>query len=174
MTLEGATGTDLSPPDAAGPDRATFLDVMASVPTGVTILTTTDEHGTPYGMTASSFCSVSLDPPLVLVCVATSASCFPAFIRCGRFAVSVLRPEHAALARRFASRSAEKFAAGGLRPATSGLPVVDGALATLECRVYDRHLAGDHVILVGEVRRARWAGGTPLVYAGRVFTELAS
>lgn len=171
---DGPTGPVVASSDTAGLDRAVFREVMASVPTGVTIVTARDERGEPHGMTVGSFCSVSLDPPLILVSLDTSANCFPVFARCDRFAVSVLRREHVALARRFASKIADKFSPGGLYTSESGLPVVENALAVVECGVYDRHLAGDHVIVVGEVRRAWSTAGTPLVYVRRTFTAVVT
>lgn len=151
-----------------------FKDAMARFPTGVAIVTTCDAAGEPHGLTVSSLCSVSLDPPLVLICVAKSARCFPAFDRGGEFAVSMLRRHHAELARRFASSTAEKFAGGGFTRTPRGGVVVDDALATLDCLVDGRHDAGDHVILVGKVVDHRLAGrGTPAVYVDRKFTTIS-
>ncbi len=171
------------PAEAARRDRETrealgmaeaFKDAMARFPTGVAIVTTVDEHDTPYGLTVSSFCSVSLDPPLVLVCLARSARCFPVFARTGDFAVSVLRPRHAELALRFADRTAEKFGRGGFARTSRGGVVVDDALATVECKVDRRHAAGDHVILVGEVVGQPLADtGSPAVYFDRRFAAIS-
>jgi flavin reductase ActVB len=150
---------------------------MARFPTGVAIVTTLDEHGDPHGLTVSSFCSVSLDPPLVLVCLARSARCFPVFTRSGDFAVSILRPHHAQLALRFADTTAEKFARegqGGFARTSRGGVVVDDALATVECKVEGRHDAGDHVILVGQVvGRPSADDGIPAVYFDRRFAALS-
>ncbi|MEO3930645.1 flavin reductase family protein [Micromonosporaceae bacterium B7E4] len=154
-------------------DLGTFRDAMSSFPTGVTIVTTVDESGVAHGLTASSFCSVSLRPPLVSVCVATSANCFPSFARCDHFAVSILRPHHVPLARRFADKSLDKFAAGGFRRGQLGLPVAEDALTVVECRVHDRHPAGDHTIVVGEVLTAYTGQGSPLLFVRRSFTEVA-
>ncbi|MGV4925077.1 flavin reductase family protein [Streptomyces sp. BHT-5-2] len=151
-----------------------FKDAMARFPTGVAIATTCDEAGAPHGLTVGSLCSVSLDPPLVLICVARSARCFPVFERSGEFAVSVLRRQHAELARRFATRTAEKFAAGGFTRTARGGVVVDDALATLDCLVDGRHEAGDHLILVGKVVDHRLADdGAPAVYVDRKFTTIS-
>ncbi|HEX6967816.1 MAG TPA: flavin reductase family protein [Micromonosporaceae bacterium] len=154
-------------------DPTAFRDAMACFPTGVTIVTTVDAYGQAHGLTVSSFCSVSLRPPLVSFCVSETANCFPAFAECDRFAVSVLRPHHAALARRFASKRRDKFADGGFGRTPSGLPVADGALAVVECRVYDRYPGGDHLIVLGEVFRAHTDRGTPLVFVGRTFTQVS-
>jgi flavin reductase ActVB len=115
---------------------------------------------------------VSLDPPLVLVCVAKSARCFPVFLEANEFAVSVLCTHHADLARRFASSGADKFGGGGLVRTTRGGVVVGDALASVECTTSRLHDAGDHVIVVGEVVAHRAASGSPAVYFDRRFTEL--
>ncbi|GAU65800.1 putative NADH-dependent flavin oxidoreductase [Streptomyces sp. NBRC 110611] len=152
-----------------------FKDVMARFPTGVAIVTTCDEAGEPHGLTVSSFCSVSLDPPLVLICVAKSARCFPAFERGGEFAVSILRRHHTELARRFATSTAGKFAGGGFTRTQRGGVIVEDALAALECLVDARHDAGDHVILVGKVVDQTLADrGTPAVYVDRTFATISS
>ncbi|MCG8916567.1 flavin reductase family protein [Actinokineospora sp. PR83] len=150
-----------------------FKDVLARLPAGVAIVTTRDEHGTPHGMTVSSFCSVSLTPPLVLVCLARSSRCFPVFARAERFAVSILRAEQTDLARRFATRLADKFAAGGFAPADDRAPIVEDALGAVECRIHQRHDAGDHVIVVGEVvDQVLAAAGPPAIYFDRRFATL--
>ncbi|GAA3870482.1 actinorhodin polyketide dimerase ActVB [Streptomyces lacrimifluminis] len=146
---------------------------MARFPAGVVVATTLDEHGLPRGFTASSFCSVSLTPPLVLVCLADSAESYGAFTRCARFAVSVLGPEHSALATRFATRSADKFADRGLTLTAARLPAVEGARSVLDCTVHERYPAGDHVIIVGRVTGARLGEGEPMVYFDRAFRSLA-
>jgi flavin reductase ActVB len=150
-------------------DPAAFRAAMASFPSGVTVVTTRDAAGRPHGFTASSFCSVSLDPPLILVCLARSANCFEAFRDCARFAVSILQPQHTELAQRFASKTADKFAYGRFTTTASGLVVVDDAVAVVDCSVHRRVEAGDHIIMVGEVHEVRLGGGTPVVYLNRGF-----
>jgi flavin reductase ActVB len=147
-----------------------FRDALACFPAGVTVVTTLDAAGRRRGFTASSFCSVSLDPPLVLVCPARSADSFTAFARCRAFTVNVLRAQQADVARTFATRGADKFRTGRWSDTGhAGLPALDDALCTLDCAVYDRHDAGDHVILVGEVRAAVVREGEPLVHFARSF-----
>ncbi|MFJ8933004.1 flavin reductase family protein [Streptomyces sp. NPDC102340] len=152
-----------------------FKEVMARFPTGVAIATVCDEHGLRHGMTVSSFCSVSLDPPLVLLCVAKSARSFPAFARAAEFAVSVLREHHTDLAKRFATSDAEKFGRGGLQRTSRGGVVVGDALAVVECLVDQLHDAGDHLIVVGRVVDARATAepGAPAVYFNRRFAALS-
>ncbi len=154
--------------EAADPDG--FRAAMASFPTGVTIVTTHDPEGLPYGFTANSFCSVSLEPPMVLVCLAKAAHSFPVFSGCRQFAVSILQAHHTELARRFASKRADKFAQGRFVRTTNGLTVVDDAVAVLECDLHQQHEAGDHVILVGLVHTVRMAPArTPVLYVDRSF-----
>jgi flavin reductase ActVB len=148
---------------------------MARFAAGVVVVTTLDNGGLPRGFTASSFCSVSLNPPLILVCLANSAESFEAFDSCGHFAVSVLGPEHELLAQQFATKGTDKFASEGLSRTPGGLPAVAGALAELDCEVYARHPAGDHMILIGRVSDVRLGAGaaTPMVYYEREFRFLA-
>jgi flavin reductase ActVB len=151
-------------------DGRTFADAMARYPAGVTIVSTTDEQtGRPHGFTASSFCPVSLDPPLVLVCLAKSAESYPAFSTCTKFAVSIVGERDVDLAYRFATKRLDKFAVDRFRRTADGLLVIDRAVAVVECRLHDRHEAGDHVILVGWVLGARVGQGTPAVYLDRRF-----
>ncbi|MEX5709998.1 flavin reductase family protein [Parafrankia sp. FMc6] len=154
---------------AADDDAGRFRDAMASFPSGVTIVTTADETGRWWGFTASSFCSVSMSPPLVLVCLAASAQCHPAFERARRFIVHVVPPEHADLAVRFATRGVDKFADAGFRPDESGLPVLDRACVTLDCATHAIQPAGDHSILLGRVERTRVGADRPAVYFRRRF-----
>ena len=154
------------PPAALSADA--FLAAMARVPSPVTIVTTRDEDGRPWGFTASSFCSVSLDPPLILVCLAQSANCHPVFARCAAIAISVLQPGHAALARRFASKTGDKFAGAPFTSLPASIEVVAGAVAIFACTVARRIPAGDHTILLGRVQHAEaWPARTPAVYLDR-------
>ncbi|WP_240981600.1 MULTISPECIES: flavin reductase family protein [unclassified Streptomyces] len=148
---------------------------MARFAAGVVVVTTLGGSGRPRGFTASSFCSVSLDPPLILVCLANTADSFEAFDSCRHFAVSVLRPEHKPLAEQFAAKGTDKFASSGLSRTPDGLPTVAGALVELDCEVFARHPAGDHTILIGRVSDARLgeATATPMVYYEKDFRSLA-
>lgn len=149
---------------------------MARFATGVTIVTTTDSDGRWWGFTASSFSSLSIDPPLILVCLARSACCHPVFTSAASFRVNVLGPQHEALAARFGTKSADKFA--GLetvfRPAADGLPVLDDALVSLHCRIVDQAAGGDHTILIASVEDAHVRpDGKPAVNVDRRYWDLA-
>jgi flavin reductase (DIM6/NTAB) family NADH-FMN oxidoreductase RutF len=143
---------------------AEFRTALRSFATGVTVVTTRDREGHPSGLTASAFTSVSLDPPLVLVCVDHAATAHPDFRERGWFAVNILRREQEALSRRFAVSGGEKFRGVACHEGRTGLPLLDGALATLECRIVEAHEAGDHTIFIAQVEAASVAEGQPLVY----------
>ena len=145
-------------------DRTELRRVMGHFATGVTIITTRDVDGKPYGLTANALCSVSLDPPLLLVCVDKRAESHPAFGRSGLFAVNVLGLGHEDLSRRFAVSGGDKFVDVDHRSGVSGVPLLDGALATIECRVVAVHEAGDHTIFIGEVEHLQGDGGDPLLF----------
>jgi len=139
-------------------------------PSGVVIATTCDADGRPHGFTASSFTPLSLDPPMLLVCIARSAQCYPAFMRAEHFAINVLPPEHEALALLFATRGAEKFAGDSFAAGAQGMPVLRDAVASFVCRVAERLPGGDHTILTGEVEAGRCrADGAAMLYFRRRF-----
>ncbi|MEU1953454.1 flavin reductase family protein [Nocardia rhamnosiphila] len=157
-----------APPEIAEP--STFRAAMARFPSGVTIVTTVDQQGRQRGFTASSFCSVSMDPQLVLVCLATSAECHATFEQADAWLVHIAAMEHEPVARRFATRGADKFAGDDFTPHASGLPHLADAPAVLECRAHARYPGGDHTILVGEVVSVSIGGPEPAVYYDRAFT----
>lgn len=141
--------------------------------TGVTIVTTRNAQGQPIGLTANSFNSVSLDPPLVLWSLSRAAASMPAFANGSHYAINVLAADQKALAERFASRGVDRFAGVEHHSGISGAPLLEGAAATFECFNRSRYEEGDHVIFVGEVERCQHHGGmSPLLYhGGRFYTE---
>ena len=155
-----------------GPDD--FRRVLGHFATGVTILTTADPDGRPTGLTASAFCSVSLDPPLVLICVDHKSQSFPALSESRGFAVNVLSAAQEDLSRRFASTRLDKFDGVAYTPGLHGAPVLHDALAQIECETVGKHVQGDHTIFVGRVERARVGSGEPLVYFRGRYERLAS
>lgn len=130
--------------------------------TGVTVVTTRDEDGLPRGMTANSFTSVSLDPPLLLVCIGKAASSFSAFSSAESFAVNVLHDRQREAASVFASKSASKFDTIAHSVVHTGAPVLSDSLTWFDCTVHDRIDAGDHVILIGQVRAFGTSPAAPL------------
>jgi flavin reductase ActVB len=170
MSAQPAGGGD---PSEANLERSLrFRDAMASFPSGVTIVTTTEADGTWRGFTATSFCSVSADPPLVLVCLAKSAQSYPTFMRVDKWIVNMVASDHADLAERFATRGADKFVEGHFTANDDGLPVLDRALVVLECEIYARYDGGDHSILVGRVIDSRVNADVPAVYYQRAYHRL--
>ena len=145
-----------------GPDE--FRRVLGHFATGVTIVTTCDAEAHPSGLTVSAFASLSLDPPLVLVCVDHKSQTFPALRETGRFAVNVLTTDQEALSRRFASTRLDKFDGAAYRISDMGLPLLSSALAHIECVTVSSHVEGDHTIFVGRVERAATNDGEPLLY----------
>ena len=149
-----------------------FRHALAQLASGVTVVTTRDTTGRPLGLTVSSFCSVSLDPPLVLVCLDRRVEANAGLAACGRFAVSVLAEGQEEISQRFSSGGAEKFAPPGLAECPDGLPVIEGALAHISCRLRATHEGGDHLIHVGEVEWTSVRPGPPLAYQRRRYQRL--
>lgn len=148
-----------------GSDPRTLRDAMGCFATGITIVTALAEDGTPVGLTANSFTSVSLDPPLLLVCIANNAGTAPVLRECERFGVNVLQTSQQQTSNRFAGKGEDRFAATPWHPGAGGVPLLDGSLVSFECRRHAVHEGGDHFILVGEVERARFESRRdPLLY----------
>jgi flavin reductase (DIM6/NTAB) family NADH-FMN oxidoreductase RutF len=151
-----------------------FRKVLGHFASGVTVITTCDADGRPTGLTASAFSSVSLEPPLVLICVDHKSQSHPTIKERGGFAVNILSVEQQALSRKFASSRLDKF--DGVPHVVSDLklPLIEGALAHLECATVSVHVEGDHTIFVGRVERARVAGGEPVLYFRGQYDRLAN
>ena len=134
-------------------DTRDLRRALGTYATGVTIITTRDGEGRLYGLTANSFASVSLDPPLVLWSLSRAAGSYPVFRDATHFGVNVLGGEHRELSLRFAHPHPDKFAGIGYALGDYGVPLIDGAAAHFECAIETRYEGGDHVIVVGRVRR---------------------
>lgn len=132
--------------------------------TGVTVVTTRAADGTPVGMTVNSFTSVSLDPPLVLWCLGFDSASFDTFRVAEQHLINVLAYDQLDIAKRFASRSPDKFASLGWSASDSGLPRLDGCVAWLECGIRSRYEEGDHLIIVGRVESFETARRQPLIF----------
>ena len=142
-----------------------FRHTLGHFASGVTIITVCDRDGKPTGLTASAFTSVSLDPPLILVCVDHKSQSYPALVAGKMFAVNILAHDQEHLSRRFATTKIEnKFDGVSFALSSMGLPLLESALAHLECATVNVHLEGDHSIFVGRVERARAGAGHPLLY----------
>jgi flavin reductase (DIM6/NTAB) family NADH-FMN oxidoreductase RutF len=151
-----------------------FKQVLGRWPSGVTVVTAYD-NGVAHGMTASSFTSVSLHPPLISVCLDRQARTLAAIQRSDAFAVNVLGEDQAAVSVRFASTEDEayKFERAPTLGAR-GCPLIAGAVAQLECSVFQQVEAGDHIILLGAVEQMSVGGGPPLLYLQGKYGRFAS
>ncbi|WP_131739319.1 flavin reductase family protein [Actinomadura roseirufa] len=156
-----------------GVDSAAMRRVMGRFATGVAVITTVDAAGDPHGMTLNSLTSVSLDPPLILVCFGSRARTAVAVAESGRFAVSILAARQEPIALRFAGRGEDHFAGLPLSYGEHDVPVVPDALAHLECEVDRQVVAGDHVVVFGAVRRTCDREGVPLAFLGGGFGGFA-
>lgn len=154
-------------------DAKAFRQALGAFVTGVTVVTTRDATGEMRGFTANSFSSVSLDPPLILVCIARTASSFPVFSAAGNFAVSVLAAGQKDVSALFASKSADKFGDSRWHIGPAGSPVIEGAAAWFDCRRHDVVEAGDHVILIGEVAGFGATAAPPLGYCRGAYVDFA-
>ncbi|MDI6028542.1 flavin reductase family protein [Corticibacterium sp. UT-5YL-CI-8] len=156
------------------PTPDTMKRAFSLFPSGVVIAATVDASGARHGFTASAFTPLSLDPPMVLLCLNVSAQCFTAFSEAKRFAISVLRPEHRDHAMRFATRGGDKFEMGRFRSGPFGMPQLDDAMVNFECSVAGRFPGGDHIILTGLVEHVCYReSGSAMVHFMRSFRHQA-
>jgi flavin reductase (DIM6/NTAB) family NADH-FMN oxidoreductase RutF len=149
---------------AAGVTSDAFRQVCSSYATGITVVTLRTPEGAPQGMTVNSFTSVSLDPPLILVCIDRRATLLPWLVSVPYFAVNILSESQREISTRFAQSRADRFDGVEWRAGEQGSPVIEGTLGCIECRVAQKSEAGDHIIFVGEVLRAQCREGRPLLY----------
>jgi 3-hydroxy-9,10-secoandrosta-1,3,5(10)-triene-9,17-dione monooxygenase reductase component len=149
-----------------GIDGMRFRSVLGRFATGVVAVTAiSPETGEPTGLAANSFTSVSLDPPLIAFCVAHTSSTWPTLRRAERVCVNVLAAPQREICLQLATKGGDKFAGLEWTESPGGTPVIDGALAWLECSVEDEHMAGDHVIVVSRVHYLDNRGdGDPLIF----------
>jgi flavin reductase (DIM6/NTAB) family NADH-FMN oxidoreductase RutF len=141
-----------------------FRDALAQFATGVTVICALGPEGRFVGFTANSFNSVSLEPPLVLWSLRRRAADLAHFERAERYAINVLAHDQVELARRFSRPHADRFDGVAYRVGAAGVPLIDGCVATFECRQHARYLAGDHVLFIGEVETCTRAKGRGLVF----------
>lgn len=153
-------------------DAAQFRSAMGSLATGVTVITIAGTEGRGAGMTATAVSSLSLDPPLLLACIGHEASLHDAIVRATHFGVVMLAESQGGLAEYFASRGRQAFPAGALRT-PAGLPVVPGAIATIDCRRTAVLEGGDHSVIVGRLEWADVREGAPLLHWRGRYTRLA-
>jgi flavin reductase (DIM6/NTAB) family NADH-FMN oxidoreductase RutF len=153
-------------------DTAAFRRACSRFPTGIAVATVIGTDGAPHGLTVNSFTSVSLSPPLVLICVDHSSVVLAHFRASDSFGVNILREDQRDVSARFARKGHDRF--GGVKwiAGKIGVPLLPDALAQLECKVTQTVEAGDHTILIGRVARAESHDGRPLVYFNSSYREL--
>jgi flavin reductase (DIM6/NTAB) family NADH-FMN oxidoreductase RutF len=154
-------------------DKAQFRQVLGNFPAGVTVVTLTGPENKPYGLTATAFTSVSLLPPMVLVCVDKKTDSHPHFVPGGAFVVNLLAQDQQDVSQRFATRAIDKFAGVEWKIGALGAPVLAGTIGHMECRVAHSYDGGDHTIFVGEIESAAATDGQPLVYFRGAYRKVA-
>jgi flavin reductase (DIM6/NTAB) family NADH-FMN oxidoreductase RutF len=151
---------------------AEFRRACGRFSTGVAIASVLDAQGTPHGLTVSSFTSASLEPPLILICLGHRVSVIDAFRASAHFGINVLAEGQRDLAERFSRKGQDRFDGLDWRRGKTGVPILEGVLAAIECAVRQRFTAGDHDVFVGEMVGARVAGGAPLVHFASHYRRL--
>lgn len=154
-------------------DPADLRRAFGRFGTGVTVMTTRAADGLRAGVTASSFNTVSLQPPVVLWSLSAGSPSLSLFRDAGMFAVNVLTVGQLELSRRFSRPAADKFAGVPFRDGLDGLPLLAGCAATIECTVIDQHLIGDHVLFIGRVRRYAYEQADPLLFFNGQYVQAA-
>ena len=145
-------------------DKNELRRVMGHFATGVTVITTVSKTGEPYGLTANAFSSLSLEPPLLLVCVDKKAESYPHFEESKVFTVNILSDSQEALSRRFAVSGGDKFQNVAYHMGANGAPIIDGNIGYIECKLYAGYDGGDHTIYLGEIQQAETRDAKPLVF----------
>ncbi|NWD07259.1 flavin reductase family protein [Pseudomonas gingeri] len=145
-------------------DPKALRQAFGTFATGVTVITTSDQEGLPRGMTANSFTSVSLDPPLLLVCVAKAAASYQAFSESASFAVNVLHEEQLDVSNKFASKATDKFESVRHDKVHTGAPILTDSLTWFDCTTHNRVDAGDHIVLIGQIQAFGTSPKSPLCF----------
>ena len=141
-----------------------FRRALGHFASGVTVVTSRCEDGLQRGITVSAFSSLSLDPPLILICIDKKASLHDHLKEGRHFAVNILAEDQELVSRRFASKDADRFEGLGYREGDTGAALINGVLAAIECRITHEYPGGDHTIVVGEVIATHVSEGRPLAY----------
>lgn len=141
-----------------------FRNALRHWASGVTVITTKDATGKSHGITVSAFSSVSLSPPLVLVCIDKETGSHYAFLESGAFVVNILREDQQAISQQFAAKIEDKFDCINCEIGINGIPLLSDSLANLECTLVHSYEGGDHTIFIGEIQKATVHEGKPLLY----------
>ena len=155
---------------AINPDA--FRAVLGRFASGVTIVTAKDASGNDHGMTVSAFCSLSLVPPLVLICIEKTASAHRTLTTCDSFVVNILSADQEQAARRFAIVDIDRFEGVGYSRTQTGIAVLDDVVAVIECRRKSLYDGGDHTVIVGQVESAHAENSKPLLYYRGGYSQL--
>jgi len=153
-------------------EQQLFRRVCGKYATGITVVTVLDDNEAPQGMTANSFTSVSLDPPLVLFCIDRRTNFLNHFLPGKPHAINVLEEGQQDLSTCFARSGGDRFQGVEWSPGANGAPILTDVLASLECRVDQLVEAGDHIVVIGEVSHATWRDGQPLIYFNSGYQSL--
>jgi flavin reductase (DIM6/NTAB) family NADH-FMN oxidoreductase RutF len=164
--------SDPSGDSASGLDKQAFCRTCGKFATGITVATVLDRKGGPHGMTANSFTSVSLTPPVVLICIDHRARILEHFRHAEYFGINVLEEHQRTLSVHFARSHTDRFDGVEWFPGNTGVPLLPGVLSTIECGVRQLLEMGDHTVIFGEVLHAACADGKPLVYFGSRYRKL--
>ncbi|MAC33508.1 MAG: flavin reductase [Haliea sp.] len=154
-------------------DGRELRNALGRFATGVCLITTVNEEGEALALTANSFSSVSLDPPLVLWSLQNNSDVYHIYSGAKRYAINVLSDGQQELSNRYARKGDHGLEAGHYRMGDSGAPIIEGALLSLECSLEAAHPGGDHIILVGRVEGVHLAEGDPLLFYGGAYRALA-
>jgi len=157
----------------AGVTSEEFRRACGRFSTGVTIASVLDATGAPHGLTVSSFTSVSLSPPLILICLGHEVTVIEHFLAARFFGLSVLTEDQRHLSERFARKGEDRFNGVAWEPGKTGAPLIPGSIAGIECETRQRISSGDHDILIGEMVHARVTEGNPLIYYASRYRRLA-
>lgn len=156
-----------------GNDTLTLRKVLGRFATGVTIVTTMSEDKRPHGLTINSFTSVSLEPPLVLICIAKDAGTLPHFLGNEHFAINILAQDQTKISQKFATHNVDRFEGIEWQRGEFSAPLIDDALAYIECQRHETYEAGDHYIILGKVEKADFTDNKkPLIYYSGQYQEL--
>lgn len=158
-------------PEGSRMDNADLRRALGHFGTGVTVVTTRAPNGRGIGITANSFNTVSLEPPIILWSLAISSPSLEFFRTASHFAVNILTLAQVDLSRRFSRPAEDKFADIEFKEGLGGSPVLAGCAATIECVRHDQHVVGDHVLFLGQVERYSYAHEAPLLFVNGKYSQ---
>jgi flavin reductase (DIM6/NTAB) family NADH-FMN oxidoreductase RutF len=149
-----------------------FKSSLSRFASSVTVVTTKDCEGNLHGLTVSAFCSVSMNPPLILVCIHKSTGSYSSFEESKAFVVNILKESQQQISNHFASHSDDKFSGQNYELNENGLPILADCLVNLECSLKHSYDGGDHTIFVGEIEKTTVRDGKPLIYSQGKYREI--